>query len=185
MWALCIKCSKHKALWEFSRRKSSSLGVQAYCKTCGSLINKEYRHENVLRRARYKRNYNLINRDKNKSYSKNYHAGHREIILQRQRLYRKNNMDKDAARTAKRRATKRRLTPELTQEEEQLIDLLYTWSDLLGHGFQVDHIVPLSRGGRHHPNNMHIIPRIQNLSKKDSDPKDFYGGFYDFIVGRC
>lgn len=184
MWNLCIKCNRHKALWEFNKYKEGTFGIQRYCKKCQNAHNKLYRSDNREKRSVYRKQYNVINQHKNNKYSRDYHTINREIILQRQHLYRKNNMDKDAARAAKRRAVKRRFTPELTQEEKQRIALLYTWSDLLGHEFQVDHIVPLSRGGWHHPNNMHIIPRIQNLSKKDIDPKDFYGRFYSFIVGR-
>ena len=33
--------------------------------------------------------------------------------------------------------------------------------------FHVDHIVPVSKGGKHHPSNLRIITAFENLSKKD------------------
>ena len=32
--------------------------------------------------------------------------------------------------------------------------------------FHVDHIVPVSKGGKHHPSNLRIITAFENLSKK-------------------
>ena len=182
MWALCVLCNKHKALWKFSNNKRSVLGIQPYCKICSSLINSRYRKDNVQRRTQYRKQYNVKHKIKNNEYSREYHIKNKVNINERQRIYRKSNMDRDAAKSAKRRFTKLKQTPDLNASEMYRIGLLYRWADILGSNFQIDHVVPLSMGGLHHPDNMHIIPRIQNLRKKDRDPKEFYGIHYDFII---
>jgi len=35
----------------------------------------------------------------------------------------------------------------------------------------VDHIIPLAKGGLHHPLNLQIIPAIDNLEKSDKMPE--------------
>ncbi len=37
-------------------------------------------------------------------------------------------------------------------------------------------------GTLHHPNNMHVIHRVENLRKKDRDPREFYGERYESII---
>ena len=34
-------------------------------------------------------------------------------------------------------------------------------------GYEVDHIIPISKGGLHHPDNLQYLPRFENRSKKD------------------
>ncbi len=89
----------------------------------------------------------------NPNYSKNY------II---------NNRDKVNAQNAKHRAQKINATPILTQQEKEKIISCYAKAKKMGFGWQVDHIVPLSKGGLHHPNNLQIIPTRHNLKKHNS-----------------
>ncbi len=58
---------------------------------------------------------------------------------------------------------------ELTEKEEGLIKQFYEYrirlQDKLGIPFHVDHIVPLSKGGLHHPSNLQVVPASWNRSK--------------------
>lgn len=184
MWSLCVKCNRHKSLWEFNKCNEGAFGIQRYCKKCQSDHNEIYRRENSLKRKAYKKQYNAQHKDRVGVYNRQYHILHRDSIIDRQHRYREVNKDASARRSAKRRTTKLKQTTDLTVEEKYRINLLYKWADMLGEAFQVDHIIPISKGGLHHPDNLHIIPRIQNLKKKDRNPKDFYSRFYDFIVGK-
>ena len=63
-------------------------------------------------------------------------------------------------------------SPELTEEEKKSIAGLYKLRDVLnedaGHvAYHVDHIVPLVRGGLHHPDNLRVIPSLENIKKGD------------------
>lgn len=184
MWEICGLCNKHKALWNFNKYTNNQFGIQKYCRCCQKIHNEKYRKNNILQRAQYKKQYNIEHKDKNNEYNRQYHVKHRVEINERHRLYRRYNMDKDSAKSAKRRAIKLNQTPELDESEIYRIELLYHWASVLGRNFQVDHIVSLSKGGSHHPDNMHIISRIQNLRKKDRDPKEFYGKHYYFITAK-
>jgi len=182
MWLLCCKCNKYKALWQFNKRSDTAFGVQQYCRSCQSSHNKKYKDDNALYITNYRREYNKNHREYIKEYNRNYHFKYKDKINKRQRLYRRFNLSRDALRSSNRRSIKLIQSVKLTNSEKYRIELLYKWANILGKNFQVDHVVPLSRGGLHHPDNMHVIPRIQNLKKKDKDPKEFYGKYYNFII---
>ena len=63
-------------------------------------------------------------------------------------------------------------TPELTEEEKRRIADLYKLRDALNEdagfiAYHIDHIVPLARGGLHHPVNLRVIPSLENIKKGD------------------
>lgn len=76
-----------------------------------------------------------------------------------------------AARYLHRRKQRlREQTPELSAEEVKLIQQLYDQRDILNRraGFiqyHVDHIIPLAKGGRHHPDNLRVISASDNVRK--------------------
>ncbi len=87
---------------------------------------------------------------------------------------RKNSPYRDRSepdRHARRRANKRAAREGLTELELDAIDALYERAELkslaTGESWQVDHIVPLNRGGRHHVDNMAIISERVNKAKRD------------------
>ena len=69
------------------------------------------------------------------------------------------------AYTAKRRAIERDQLPDLTQNEKHQIELIYKKSRELGPNWQVDHIIPSSKGGLYHPDNLQIVLKSYNLEK--------------------
>jgi len=64
-------------------------------------------------------------------------------------------------------AMKLNQTPTLTENEKKKIELYYTISHHLGENFHVDHIHPLSKGGLHHPDNLQILTKEENLIKSN------------------
>ena len=90
-----------------------------------------------------------------------------------------NNKDKTViyGRTAasKRRAIVKKASTKLTFTEEQLIKQYYEHSvrlkNKLGIEFHVDHIVPLSIGGLHHPSNLQVVPARWNKRKHNRNTK--------------
>lgn len=92
-----------------------------------------------------------------------------EVRSDIQSKYRKNNPGVINAKTARRRANKARLSPELTAEEQDRMKELYTearrLTDELGVPHHVDHIKPLFAGGLHHPDNLQVLTAKENLVK--------------------
>lgn len=58
---------------------------------------------------------------------------------------------------------------ELTQEERDRIDAIYRQRDMVsewtGLTYEVDHIIPLARGGKHHPDNLQLLTAAENRAK--------------------
>ena len=82
------------------------------------------------------------------------------------------NRFKAAIYLERRKARLKAQTPELTQEEERKIFNLYQLRDALNDdagfiAYHIDHIVPLARGGLHHPVNLRVIPSLENIKKGD------------------
>lgn len=63
---------------------------------------------------------------------------------------------------ARRRARLKKLSPALTPEEENRLNEIYKTCPK---GYEVDHIMPLAKGGLHHPDNLQILPMIENRKK--------------------
>ena len=58
----------------------------------------------------------------------------------------------------------------LSQQDKNRVSDIYKKRDLLnleagGIMFHVDHIIPVSKGGKHHPDNLQILTAFDNLSK--------------------
>lgn len=82
----------------------------------------------------------------------------------------KRNYDTTAANKALDRARRRDAVPEnLTKEEKLEIKKIYELrkklSEETGIEHHVDHIIPICKGGKHHPNNLRVITATENLKK--------------------
>jgi hypothetical protein len=81
------------------------------------------------------------------------------------------------ANNARRRALHRERVVPLTKEEKKRVDALYAEAVMrsmeTGEEHHVDHRLPLSRGGVHHPDNLWIVPMSYNLAKKDLTVEEY------------
>ena len=118
-----------------------------------SLIGKIYRESNKKAKSEYDKNYKMANKDK---------------ILLRNKKYRENNKAKVNNYCANYRALKLKATPVLTKQELKDIELYYILAQYLsefGTKHHVDHIIPLSKGGLHHPDNLQVLTERDNRCK--------------------
>ena len=76
------------------------------------------------------------------------------------------------ANEARRRARKRNKHLHLDRTDRRLINLFYLKRAVLGDEWHVDHIVPLSKGGQHVPQNLRLLRAIENQRKKDRLPSE-------------
>jgi 5-methylcytosine-specific restriction endonuclease McrA len=157
------------------------------------VVAKKYRVNNPEKVATWQKNnkekntvaskkYYMNNKGKCAAASKKYYEKNKERILIRRAEYYANNKEKYAVNAkkwweanpdkrnvyeTKRRAEKLDQSPRLTQDEKHQIDLIYKKSQELGSDWQVDHVIPLSKGGLHHPGNLQIVTKDYNLQKND------------------
>jgi len=164
MWKQCTKCGKFKALWAFNKHKEGQFGLRPVCSECHCSNSKKNYINSRDKKIEYQRKW----RSNNPSAFKEYASENEEKIKFRRMLYRKNNKNKINSKNAEYRASKLNQTPELTELEIKKIKLYYTIAEYLSTDickWEVDHIIPLSKGGLHHPDNLQVITAYDNVRK--------------------
>lgn len=166
---VCTKCKEVKPLSEFGIRKERNNRPRSACKKCDS---KQSQKWNENHREKFRQNdmaYYYRNREEILSRID------REAKRQYDKVYHKNNLDKSAASSSKRRAMKKSNTPKWATEK--YIELFFTHSQLeqerTGKKCHVDHIVPLKgkiQGvhvvcGLHCEDNLQVLFASDNLKK--------------------
>jgi 5-methylcytosine-specific restriction endonuclease McrA len=77
--------------------------------------------------------------------------------------------EKGTRTSARRRARLANTSVPLTPEEQAKVIGIYAearaLSEMIGTPYHVDHIIPLSKGGLHHPSNLQVLRGIDNLRK--------------------
>ena len=136
--------------------------------------------------AARKKLYNHLHREEIAARKKLYNHLHREEISAKKRAYRKLNRERfgeyekqfnkrnpelKSERSRKRRAKKRNSVIPLTANERQSILVMERTRQELqnetGQAYHIDHILPISHGGIHHPMNLRILDGTENLSKQN------------------
>ena len=153
-YKLCNKCNTSKPLTSFSKDTRRKDGYQTKCKSC----DKEYAQSN---------------KDLTRVKRQEYYQINKEILKACNKAYKQANTGKDAAKSAKRRATRISATPKWCETDiiTQLYDECKALSDSTGILHHVDHIVPLQSDtvqGLHCIANLRIITASENLSKSNS-----------------
>lgn len=145
----------------------------------------EYYKNNINKLRQYGAEYYKDHINEKRQYDIEYYKSHADEIRKCKAEYRKNHPAEIAARSAMRRAQKRNAFVNLTPAEKTQIKELYRQArkDLvvkcylcgkripLGHR-HVDHIMPLSKGGKHHFCNLAIVCDSCNQSKYTKLPSE-------------
>ena len=133
-----------------------------------------YREANHVSILLSKKEYRENNKVTVAISSKNHYRKNKEVIKKQVALYKRKNKDKVNASARARDAKKLAQSPTLTPIEVKKILILYliatkitTLTDIVMH---VDHIIPLSKGGLHHPLNLQVLTEHENTSKQATVP---------------
>lgn len=99
-----------------------------------------------------------------RKHNNRWNNANREKLHECQKKYRESEKGKLAAqkRNALRARRHRELVKLLTDEEKIEVQLFYMNCPL---GYEVDHIIPISKGGRHHVENLQYLTPEENRSK--------------------
>ena len=182
----CPGCEHVKCRGAFNRSLLRLDGLQVYCRECNLEKKREdrskhrdrFREENRRRRQNHLeeereriRAYQEKNREKYREQSKAYHTTNREKHNEQMGIYRRNNLEAFAVREANRRAHKAKAGGSFTRQEWHDLCVYYDFT-CLRCGRQapeieltVDHVVPLSQGGRNSIDNLQPLCRTCNNSK--------------------
>ena len=105
--------------------------------------------------------------------TKRWCARNPEKVAAKSSEYRKNHLEYFAAAESHRRASILNSSLSNNAVDKAVIANLYVvsrrLSDCTGFSWEVDHIVPLSLGGSHTPNNLQVVPQKWNRVKKNTN----------------
>lgn len=111
------------------------------------------------------RKWQKDNLEKNRETKRKWNTLNHIKVKEQNRKWQKDNPGKVKKMTASRRANKRAASvPLTTSEQSQMMSMYKNCPD----GCEVDHIIPLSRGGLHHPLNLQYLSTFDNRSKKNN-----------------
>lgn len=139
----------------------------------GRARSQKYRNEHREKYLADKRSRNFANREKNRLAAAAVRALFPEKNLLACQKWRKANPEKFREIMADAHALRcsrvRAASVPLTEKECSEIRALYHRRDeltrLTGVVHHVDHVIPLARGGKHHPSNLQILTATENLRK--------------------
>lgn len=151
----CVDCQKvHRRVWD----KRNPDRVREINRKSVAL----WRKNNPDRAREIKRKADTLWRKNN-----------RDKERERVKTFWKNNPDKHAVNRTGYRALKVSATISLTKDEKHELRLIYRQCRKLNKRdgkatWHVDHIIPLARGGIHHPMNLRVVLATENSCKSDT-----------------
>ena len=167
----CNTCGRFLSEDGFYWRDKKNSIKRLECKRCHKNKGFLWHEDNKKYRNKVSIQWTIDNRERKIEYMKQYSINNKDKIKRKNSLYKKNNKDKVNICRAKRRTIKLNQHDPTTNPKE--VAKLYKLSSILSRDFRpyhVDHIIPLSKDGSSHENNLQIVTAQQNLDKNcDSD----------------
>lgn len=171
----CTRCNRDLPASReyFHADKSKRDGLNLYCKDCMKAYGDKRKQANPEYFREYSRTQGKAyrNSEKGKRLAKERVKNNREKVMASQQKWRVNNPE--MARAINLRAVARRAGAEGRHNGRDIIELYdmqdrrcgYCGMPIIGLDYQVDHIVPLSRGGSDWPENLLIACQTCNGNK--------------------
>lgn len=195
----CRECGIVKPRSEFHERKTGKKAglLSSVCKACDAVRRKQYREHDTERAKLQRRRYYQANRRKMIERQKRYYEANAEAIAVYQKRYREehheerqaynkeyhkryyaDNREKYAEKARKREALRqghkhRFLKADVQKKYEEQRGKCYWCAQALNGRYEIDHIIPLSKGGPDHSGNICCACQPCNRSKHNKMPWEF------------
>lgn len=167
----CSKCGESKPLEAYSTDKRAQDGLDWCCKPCKSEIASAWRANNREHYLENKRKYYVDNREKILLMNAKVYANDLDYLAKRRaqaKAHRDNNPGIHKGTKLRRRANEVSNGVNLVSAAEiAAIAAMPCMACGLAGPSEVDHIVPVARGGSHTIGNLMPLCRSCNASKKD------------------
>jgi hypothetical protein len=156
---VCSKCKVDKELCEYQKDSSKKSGYKSQCKKCCYIIQKIYKEKNAILVSKKRKDYYLINIEKEKNKNKLYRELKKTEYLEKQKKkYSNNHIYKIKVNV------RRRINKFLKKENKNSFDIIgctpeqlkvylenkfrdgMSWDNYGKFGWHIDHIIPLSSG---------------------------------------
>lgn len=186
----CPGCEQVKCRGAFDRSLLMRDGLQPYCRECrrakrresrpwlrddykeaNRKKSKQWRQNHPEYEKQYRKAYFEANQEKYREQNRAYHEANRDKHREQMRAYQRNNLEAFAVRSANRHARKVKAEGSFTLQEWEALKAYYGYTCLrCGRRepeieLTIDHVVPLSQGGRNSIENLQPLCRTCNLSK--------------------
>lgn len=182
---ICSKCGKEKDIDKFSKDSQKKDGLRSSCKSCKSLYDKIYVEKNKEYKYEKNKEYRGSRKAEKAKYDKEYREANKEHVLRRKREYYHFNGGSDANKVWRKKnkelvrsyahnakAKRRSLLAESSLTNKQLTEWKIKQEKVCSyclveckHSYHIDHIMPLTRGGKHEITNLTISCPQCNHSK--------------------
>jgi hypothetical protein len=131
-----------------------------------------YRNKDKQAAIERTRAWRIRNKDRISAYAKKYRKEKADMIRATKNEFRRKKIAKVYAWNAERRAKLRgaRVAGYNRDMVVQIYEMARRISKCTGIAHDVDHHIPLARGGPHHQNNLRVIPHIINIRKSAKMP---------------
>ena len=149
----CSRCKQIKPFTEFNKKASTPTGYNTACRACANEMKRNLTPQQRARKQLMKRNWDANNLDKVKMMNTSAYKNKPEMFI--------NNASK---RYAKIKNVDRRLIRAIELKSLKAKPCIYCGSTKQ---IEIDHIIPIARGGRHSIGNLAPACRACNRSKTD------------------
>lgn len=184
----CTKCHETKPLSEFHRSKATADGRCYTCKDCARAKSRQWQANNKERAkayresrkehyARLKREWDDANREYVRQRSREWYAANKEYAAECDREYKAANRERYTAYQHNRDARLKVAGTHTGEEIQKMYEdqqglCAYCEMPLFG-TYQVDHMLPVSRGGANDWTNLAVTCEQCNWQKKAKTPEEF------------
>jgi 5-methylcytosine-specific restriction endonuclease McrA len=172
----CSKCSETKPLDRFSKNRGKRDGLQVHCKACEAATGAAWYAANRERQAATGAAWHAANREQKAETNAAWYAANREQKAATSAAWYAANPEKVKAIQQRRRARKANAAGTFTSEQ-WLARLAYHENKCVYCGsredLQIEHQIPLARGGTNWSSNLVPACGTCNRSKGTKTPKEF------------